>query len=71
MMILSEHGNYQSLGQLQTGLLVREIAVQLGSDLRWGLLALVLNLLAAAWAFGRRETCIAWAGLHKASPKAC
>jgi hypothetical protein len=53
MMILSEHGNYQSLGQLQTGLLVREIAVQLGSDLRWGLLALALNLLAAAWAFGR------------------
>ena len=55
MMILSEHGNYQSLGQLQTGLLVREIAVQLGSDLRWGLLAVVLNLLAAAWAFGRRR----------------
>src|SRR3954453_1091 len=55
MMILSEHGNYQSLGQLQTGLLVREIAVQLGSDLRWGLLVLVLNLLAAAWAFGLRR----------------
>ena len=55
MMILSEHGNYQPLGQLQTGLLVREITVQLGSDLRWGLLALVLNLLAAAWAFGRRR----------------
>ena len=55
MMILSEHGNYQPLGQLQTGLLVREIAVQLGSDLRWGLLVLVLNLLAAAWAFGRRR----------------
>ena len=55
MMILSEHGNYQSLGQLQTGLLVREIAVQLGSDLRWGLLQLALNLLATAWAFGRRR----------------
>ena len=55
MMILSEQGNYQPLSQLQTGLLVREIAVQLGSDLRWGLLALALNLLAAAWAFGRRR----------------
>ena len=55
MMILSEHGNYQSLGQLQTGLLAREIAVQLGSDLRWGLLAWALSLLAAAWAFGRRR----------------
>jgi hypothetical protein len=55
MMILSEHGNYQPLCQLQTWLLVRLIAVQLGSDLRWGLLALALNLLAAAWAFGRRR----------------
>jgi hypothetical protein len=55
MMILSEHGNYQPLCQLQTWLLVRLIAVQLGSDLRWGLLALALNLLAAAWAFGRRK----------------
>ena len=55
MMILSEHGNYQPLCQLQTWLLVRLIAVQLGSDLRWGLLALALNLAAAAWAFGRRR----------------
>ena len=55
MMILSEHGNYQPLGQLQTWLLVRLITVQLGSDLRWGLLALGLNLLAAAWALGRRR----------------
>ena len=55
MMILSEHGNYRRLGQLQTGLLVREIAVQLGSDLRWGLLAWALNGLVAAWAFGRRR----------------
>jgi hypothetical protein len=55
MMILSEQGNYQPLPQLQTWLLVRLIAVQLGSDLRWGLLALALNLLAAAWAFGRRR----------------
>ena len=55
MMILSEQGNYQPLPQLQTWLLVRLIAVQLGSDLRWGLLVLVLNLLAAAWAFGRRR----------------
>ena len=55
MMILSEHGNYQPLWRLQTWLLVRLIAVQLGSDLRWGLLALALNLLAAAWAFGRRR----------------
>ena len=54
MMILSEHGNYQPLWRLQTWLLVRLIAVQLGSDLCWGLLALALNLLAAAWAFGRR-----------------
>ena len=54
-MILSEHGNYQPLGQLQTWLLVRLIAVQLGSDLRWGLLALALNLLAACWAVGRRR----------------
>ena len=55
MMILSEPGSYQPLGRLQTWLLVRLIAVQLGSDLRWGLLALALNLLAAAWAFGRRQ----------------
>ena len=55
MMILSEQGNYQPLRQLQTGLLVREIAVQLGSDLRWGLLALALNLLAVTWAFARRR----------------
>jgi hypothetical protein len=55
MMILSEHRNYQPLGQLQTWLLVRLIAVQLGSDLRWGLLALALNLVAGAWAFGRRR----------------
>jgi len=55
MMILSEHGNYQPLGQLQTWLLVRLIAVQLGSDLRWGLLALALNLAADAWAFGHRR----------------
>ena len=55
MMILSEHENYQPIGQLQTWLLVRLIAVQLGSDLRWGLLALALNLGADAWAFGRRR----------------
>ena len=55
MMILSEHGNYQPLWQLQTWLLVRLIAVQLGYDLRWGLLALALNLVAAAWALGRRR----------------
>ena len=55
MMILSEHGNYQPAWRLQTWLLVRLIAVQLGSDLRWGLLALALNLLAAAWTFGRRK----------------
>ena len=55
MMILSEQGNYQPLPQLQTWLLVRLIAVQLGSDLRWGLLALALNLGADAWAFGRRR----------------
>jgi hypothetical protein len=54
-MILSEQGNYQPLPQLQTWLLVHLIAVQLGSDLRWGLLALALNLLATAWAFGRRR----------------
>ena len=53
MMILSEHGNYQPLCQLQTWLLVRLIAVQLGSDLRWGLLALALNGLSAAWACRR------------------
>ena len=53
MMILPEQGNYQPLGRLQTWLLVRLIAVQLGSDLRWGLLALALNLLGAAWAFAR------------------
>jgi len=55
MMILSEHGNYQPLGQLQTWLLVRRIAVQLGSDLRWALLTWALDLLGAAWAFGRRR----------------
>ena len=55
MMILSEHENYQPIGQLQTWLLVRLIAVQLGSDLRWGLLALALNLGSDAWAFGRRK----------------
>ena len=55
MMILSEHGNYQPLSRLQTWLLVRLIAVQLGSDLRWGLLALALNLLAAIWAVGHRR----------------
>ena len=55
MMILSEQGNYQSLSQLQTGLLVREIAIQLGSELGWGLLAWALSQLAAAWAFGRRK----------------
>ena len=53
MMILSQPKNYQSLRQLQTGLLVREIAIQLASDLRWGLLALALNLLTAAWVFAR------------------
>ena len=55
MMILSEQGNYQPLSQLQIGLLIREIAIQLGSDLRWSLLALALNLGADAWAFGRRR----------------
>ena len=55
MMILSEQRNYQPLPQLQTWLLVRLIAVQLGSDLRWGLLALALNVVAAAWAFGHRR----------------
>lgn len=55
MMILSEHRNYQPVGQLQTWLLVRLIAVQLGSDLRWGLLALALSLVADAWAFARRR----------------
>ena len=55
MMILSEQRNYQPLPQLQTWLLVRLIAVQLGSDLRWGLLALALNLVADAWALGRRK----------------
>jgi len=60
MMILSEHGNYQPLCQLQTWLLVRLITVQLGSDLRWGLLALALNLAAAAWAFGHRRFVSPW-----------
>lgn len=53
MMILPEQGNYQPLWRLQTWLLVRLIAVQLGSDLRWGLLALALNLLGDVWAFAR------------------
>jgi len=55
MMILSEHGNYQPLGQLQTWLLIRQIALQLGSELCWSLLAMVPNQLAAVWAFGRRR----------------
>lgn len=55
MMILSEQRNYQPLPQLQTWLLVRLITVQLGSDLRWSLLALALNLGADAWAFGCRK----------------
>jgi hypothetical protein len=56
MMILCELGNYQPLWRLQTWMLERLIAAQLGSaDLRWGMLAMALNLLAAAWAFGRRR----------------
>jgi hypothetical protein len=56
MMILCELGNYQPLWRLQTWMLERLIAAQLGSaDLRWGLLALAVNLLAAAWAFGRQR----------------
>ena len=65
MMILSEHGNYQPPWQLQTWLLVRLIAVQLGSDLRWGLLALALNLAGRRLGLRPPETCIAWAGPHK------
>ncbi len=54
MMILCELGNYQPLWRLQTWMLERLISAQLGSaDLRWGMIALALNLLAAAWAFGR------------------
>ena len=55
MTILPEHGNYQPPWRLQTWLLVRLIAIQLGSDLRWGLLGLALNLVGAAWALGRRR----------------
>lgn len=56
MMILCELGNYQPLWRLQTWMLERLVAAQVGStDLRWGIIALVLNLLAAAWAFGRRR----------------
>ncbi|MGQ0684917.1 hypothetical protein [Bradyrhizobium sp.] len=56
MMILCELGNYQPLWRLQTWMLERLVAAQLGStDLRWGMIALVLNLLAAAGAFGRRR----------------
>ncbi len=56
MMILCELGNYQPLWRLQTWMLERLVAAQLGStDLRWGMIALILNLLAAAWAFGRRR----------------
>lgn len=56
MMILCALGNYQPLLRLQTWMLERAIAAQLGSsDLRWGLLALAVNLAAAAWALGRRR----------------
>jgi hypothetical protein len=56
MMILCELGNYQPLWRLQTWMLERLISAQLGStDLRWGMVALAVNLLAAAWAFGRRR----------------
>jgi hypothetical protein len=56
MMILCELGNYQPLWRLQTWMLERLIAAQLGSaDLRWGMIALAVNLLAAAWASGRRR----------------
>jgi hypothetical protein len=56
MMILGELGNYQPLWRLQTWMLERLISAQLGSaDLRWGMIALALNLLAAAWTFARRR----------------
>lgn len=56
MMIPCELGNYQPLWRLQTWMLERLVAAQLGSaDLRWGMIALALNLLAAAWSFGRRR----------------
>ena len=56
MMILCDLGNYQPFLRLQTWMLERLIAAQFGSsDLRWGMLALALNLLAAAWALGRRR----------------
>ena len=56
MMILFELGNYQPLWRLQTWALERLIAAQLGSaDLRWAMIALALNLLAAAWTVGRRR----------------
>jgi len=56
MMILCELGNYQPLWRLQTWMLERLVTAQLGSvDLRWGMIALAINLLAAAWAFGRRR----------------
>ena len=56
MMILCGLGNYQPLWRLQTWMLERLIAAQLGSaDLRWGMIALAVNLLTAVWAFGRRR----------------
>src|SRR5262245_12334223 len=66
MMILCELGNYQPLWRLQTWMLERLIAAQLGSaDLRWGMIALALNLFAAAWAVGRRR--LVSPGLRRAS----
>jgi hypothetical protein len=56
MMILCELGNYQPLCRLQSWMLERLVAAQLGSaDLRWAMIALALNALAASWAFGWRQ----------------
>lgn len=56
MMILCELGKYQPLWRLQSWMLERLVSAQLNpADLRSGLLALALSLVATAWTVGRRR----------------
>lgn len=56
MMILSDDGSFQPFWRAQNWAMERLIYVHVSGDLRWAMLALVLNSLRSVWALGAQQS---------------
>jgi hypothetical protein len=55
MMILSDDGSFQPFWRAQNWAMERLIYVHVSGDLRWAMLALVLNSLRSVWVLGWQQ----------------